>query len=222
MGLVIRAVKDSAERTLKPRPPNAPSWQKFEYEGFTVKLLIENTGKEPIIIFNPNIAIGTGLSEVRICFAGYQHRFGSGIEDFEECSPVVIEKTQDQRDALRMMSNQFDVQKPPENLTIILKPGESIPFNEDVKIDSNKLTSKETVYDHVEYTDESGRKKQYTRSAKYFNSTPNIELTYEFSFVPYSEDPNILEKMALRWRKFGRLPVSQNGTYKIVTDKFPL
>ena len=225
LGVVIKAVKSSAKRNLDRRPntdPNTKNIRKFEVveTGFKVKLVIENSGKEPVIIFNPNISIGTGLTEVRICFEGTEYRAGFGSERFENCSPVVIERTQDQQDAFRMMADQFDVPKPPENLTIILEPGESFPFNEDVRIDLKEMTPK-PFSKMVSYIDPNGRKREYEDHSKYYDGT-TVSLTYEFSLVPYVEDPDILEKMAIRWRRFGRLPVSQNGTYKLITEKIPL
>lgn len=176
------------------------------------RMVIENTGKETVIAINPSLGYGTGLKEVKFCFRGYDLEEG----EFTDCSQQTIGMSQKQLAAFKAMAPMFEGDRPSENMTLTLKPRESFTFLERFDVDT-KVATRDDIYVDYKYKDAEGKEKSI-RLAKTQYALDYVELKYEFSFLPYAEDPDLLEKMSLRWRRFGRLPVGTNGTYTITSE----
>ena len=94
---------------------------------------------------------------------------------------------------LKELAKNLDREKPPQNLTYILDRGESLEFSESVQVKIN------------------GEDKGIL-----FLTTGVAE--YKFSFLKYHFDPDLLEKLQNRWRKYGLLPVDKNGEFSITLE----
>jgi hypothetical protein len=161
----------------------------------------ENKGNQRVILINPTLGYGTGLKEARFSFSGLDvdkpSAISRGVKSFELTG---VKQT-----SFGAMADLFDDAKPPQNFTIVLDPGESYPFREafDIEIPSNA--------------------KQRQQACAYFKECgvefKELQLTYEFSFLPYISDPDFLETLNVRWRRYGQLPVGTNGTYTITSEK---
>ena len=176
------------------------------------RMVIENTGKETVIAINPSLGYGTGLKEAKFCFRGYDLEKG----EFKDCTQQIIGMSEKQVAIFKSMAPMFEGDRPSENMTLILKPGESFTFLEFFDVD-RKVSTREDIYIDYKSKDAEGKEKSI-RLAKTRYVLDYVELKYEFSFLPYSDDPDLLEKMSQRWRRYGRLPVGTNGTYTITSE----
>lgn len=190
------------------------------------KLLMEfeNTSNKPIILINPSLEFGTGLSEVEFYFSGTDRREGN----YREVKNVLgfekkITPTASQSENFRSIAGLFDSERPPDNLTVVLAPHSTLFFLDKLEIKQPySLPKRETYLGN-------GSVLTWEGSADWFRDVPyqiglalgdadNFRLTYEFSLMPFTDTPDLLEKISGRWRKYGQIPMSQNGTYRIISE----
>ncbi|MFN0138580.1 MAG: hypothetical protein ACKVQW_00655 [Pyrinomonadaceae bacterium] len=203
LGLVLKAIKGSSSGFKESKPG---------HNVYSRKMVIENTGKEAVIILNPTLAYGTGLKQAKFCFRGYDIELGQ----ITECSQQTIVMSEEHLESFKSMVPLFQGDRPSENMTITLNPGESFSFFESFHVEK-KVSQREEVEIDLKYKGADGKEKILSITKRYLN-LDYVQLTYEFSFLPYAEDPDLLEKMSRRWRRFGRLPVGTNGTYTITSE----
>lgn len=154
-----------------------------------LRMELTNTGKEPIIIFNPHTNFGNWKSKVDL----------SGIlvsNDYQKVGTVTrsFDIKQASSEELKELAKNLDREKPPENLIYILDPGESVQFidNFEIKVEGKK---------------------------GYFYNFYNNTIEYKVSLINYHPDPDLLEKLQKRWRKYGYLPLNKNGEFSITSEK---
>jgi hypothetical protein len=88
----------------------------------------ENKGQEPVILINPTLAFGTGLKDVRFFFRAV---YKNGKSLATKSSLKIVETSSDQaKDNFKSLAEYFEGPEPPENMTVIIKPGETFPFEE--------------------------------------------------------------------------------------------
>jgi len=205
---VVNAQVDSESGLILRGHVNATSYadtdRKMLIKWLTMEF--ENKGTKPLIIINPSFpGNGTGLSKVTFQYLAFDRARRKLID--------VGEREQKFRPA-KSWSNvvpMFDDNKPPENLTVILKPGEKFSFQDSFKIAESDVS---TCYS---FTNDAVKKQSIPR---YCTDVPGfMRLTYEFSFLPYLPNPNFLEELNSKWKRYGYLPVGINGTYKIVSER---
>lgn len=176
------------------------------------KMVFENRGKEPVIIINPTLNYGTGIKEALF----YYNEYGSEPRTYTlvEGAKKSAEVDPTNRENFRLTAASFDSDRPPENLTIVLQPGENFTFYESFLVKSDeRIPEKEfesirrshPVYDEC---DDSGCRR----------IPRGMKLVYEFSFLPYIKDPEFLEDLAKRWQRYGRLPIGNDGTYTVISE----
>lgn len=204
IGLVLRGGPSSASR---PCPNQLENQRCIRF-----RMFFENLGKKPIIIINPTLGFGSGIREARIYYNEYgeDKRTIIRLEGKRKRVQVEVETVEQFRSSVA----SFDRDRPPANLTIILDPGESFPFEESFVIEADELIPERDF--------EKMRWKFPVSDECNLNGCRRIpvggKLVYEFSFLPYHDDPNFLEKIAARWRPFGILPVDSKGTYTIISE----
>jgi hypothetical protein len=158
-----------------------------EYIYITIKLRMEliNTGEKSIILINPNLEFGKWQSKVNFSTYNFQ---GQKVSFSRNTKRTNAEE-------LTELAKSLDVEKPPQNLTVILDAGDSLQFEDKFEV---KLTRDE--YDSFQ---------RFRR---------NLTAEYSFSLVKYHPDPDLLEKLQSRWRKYGYLPVDKNGGFSITSE----
>lgn len=182
------------------------------YVSYRVRMTFENKGQEPVIIINPTLGFGTGLKEARFF---YRDKTGSSVKAFE------LSKTK--RENFKSMAQYFAEQKPPENMTIVLEPGGTFPFEDQFVVELSLIQEDMPKYRKDFIASLKKDKERRAEALAYYKKWgidfEGIQLTYEFSFLSDDSDPDLLENMSQRWRRFGRLPVGTNGTYTITSEK---
>ncbi len=176
------------------------------------RMVFENRGKAPVIIINPTLGFGSGIKEAQIFFLEYGE--GGETKIPVEGRKKSAEPDPAKRETFRVMATDFESERPPQNLTIILEPGEIFVFDDSFLVESDGwipekdfelIRSKHPVNDEC---DQRGcRRIPYGR-----------KMVYEFSFLPFFDDPDFLIKLAKRWKSYGILPVDPDGTYKITSE----
>lgn len=183
-----------------------------------LRMTFENKGREPVILINPALNFGTGLRSALFVFQKVSYpRYSTDTHTeilTKYFDPVASETT-----AFREMVRYFDGERPPENFTIILNPNETLPFNESFTIE---LAEFESVFGGTtkniaasRFKDADSRQWAFRYFSKYGLEYDQLQLGYEFSFMSFADDPEFLEKLSLKWKRFGRPPVGQSGTYLI-------
>jgi hypothetical protein len=184
----------------------------YHHTCFAYRMVLENEGKEPVIIINPTLGYGTGIKEVIFFYREYGKEPGSYIE--VEGARKQVEPDPVEQENFKSMVRVFEDERPPENMTIVLQPGEKFTFVDSFQIESEKLIP-EAEFEAVR------RKHPISDSCSQTGCSRDwsyLRLVYEFSFLPYVSDPEFLDKLSLRWRRFGRLPVGSNGVYTITSE----
>src|SRR5258706_3245969 len=82
----------------------------------------ENKGSETVILINPTLAYGTGLTEVEFSFSDYDPESGKPWQG------KITKKFEGRKAAFEQMTRSFDGERPAENFTIMLAPGEKFKF----------------------------------------------------------------------------------------------
>lgn len=187
------------------------------------KLLMEfeNTSNKPIILINPSLEFGTGLSKAEFYFSGTDRREGkySEVKDalgFEK----ELKLSHSQSENFRSIAGLFDSERPPDNLTVVLAPHSTLSFID--KLEIKQKYSIEKKEDYVKTVVWEGMTDWY-RDGRYqigmaLGDAGNFRLTYQFSLTPFTDSPDLLEKISFRWKKYGQIPMSQDGTYRIVSE----
>lgn len=190
------------------------------------KLTMEfvNKGSRPIILINPNLGYGTGMRTLSFATKKTSSGEAGRIAFIKSVSPSENETT-----VLREVSQDFDRPTPPDNLTLILKPGESFSFN-----DSLSIRQKFSIYGDKESSHRKWRiwegilkddqmillSDQFPFEEKGFpiSRLGSLRVTYEFDIAKYSSKPDLLALLAVRWRGTGILPIDQSGVYTITSE----
>lgn len=189
------------------------------YFRYSLRMTFENKAQYPVIIINPTLGFGTGLKEARFFFRSTANPKKLELESLLK----VYEQDRIKIENFRAMAQYFEGDRPPDNMTMILKPGETLSFNENIFVELSFLAGclSDTGLEFAKLRKKDPVSRQHALS--YFSNRgvdfDSLQLTYEFSFLPYVTDPELLEKMSHRWSAFGRLPVGTNGTYTITSEK---
>jgi len=164
---------------------------------FRIRLVLRNEGPDPAIVFNPTLSFGTGLSQA-IFFAK------------KETGRRSIESSETEKAALSSIWTLLDSETPPENLMKILKHGESLTFDDEFVVkDFGGL---------------------YSPSGAYFGSRnhmkpilgPPTQMRLLFEFGLSANDPDMLDRLSVKWRRFGKLSLGQNGKYAVVSESIKI
>ena len=200
-----------------PSPSSRPcdGWQKG-LSCIKFRMTFENEGKEPVIIINPTLGFGTGIKEAWYFYEQYsmEHRAYILSEGARKSALPNVASVE----SLRAMASLFDTDRPPQNVTIILKPGESFTFDESF------LVKGDTAIPSKDFAELRGKYRGWAcinggdENWACFVVPYGSKLVYEFSLLPYFEDPGFLDKLAVRWRAFGILPVGPGGTYTVTSE----
>ena len=187
-----------------------------ELSCYKVRMVFQNNGNEPVIIFNPTLGFGTGLKEILYQYdysyldAGFKfHRNRDPVN-----RPVILKKAEVEN--FKAMANFFGGDQPPENMTVIVAPGDNFTFVEKFEIEREYRELPTVEYMRVNPL--TGKKEKEILDWKHKEYPESYKLIYEFSFLPYIADPDFLDKLSIRWKKYGRLPVGTNGSYTITSE----
>lgn len=146
----------------------------------SLSLKLTNTGKKPIILILPYLEFGKWQSTLK--WSGYNlngKKLSYSIKD----GGLTVEELKD-------LAKNLDREKPPQNLTYIMEPGEFFEFADSFE---KKVNAEEDTI--------------------LFLTEGIIE--YKISLVKYHPDPDLLEKLQKRWQKYGYLPVDKNGDFSM-------
>jgi hypothetical protein len=199
----------------------------FSHETFrdpersTANLAMEivNTGHEPVILINPNGRFDWLQSKVEMFYTPWTRYIGG------EKPSEVLGFSRDVKPrwfyvgGLKGIADDLDKPEPPQNLTVILKPGESIGFHDNLYIKQKReKVSRKGRTDQIVWEGTNREESYYTvgRAAQDFDA---LVITYRFSLAKYVKDPYFLEKLQTRWRKFGYLPIDSSGEMTIVSHR---
>ena len=192
-----------------------------------LRMEFENKGSKPIILINPSLSFGTGLSKVEFYFSGTSRKEGYKKLENALGFTKVIQASEEQRAALRSLSDLFDANQPPDNLVVILKPGETLQFEEPLEISQKYafLEAKSLIGERGVswegstgwYTE--GEWGDYVRQLGLpLGRADQIKLTYEFPVTLFSDAADLFDKLNNRWKKYGQLPLDHSGGYVIVSE----
>ena len=194
-----------------------PEREKQDVDCYKLRMTFENKGSVPVIIINPSLAYGTGLKEIIYHFDYNSYELRKGFVHHVVDVPKPLESDANKVANFKEMAQFFGGDRPPENMTIILQPTDSFTFEESFEVQKvfrysswvNIRSQKDNVTGRDINSIETSTQREWPSSFK---------MVYEFSFLPYVADPDLLEKMSRRWRRFGRLPVGTNGTYTVTSE----
>lgn len=189
--------------------------QNPEMDCYHLRMVFQNKGTQPAILINPTLAYGTGLKEVVFNYSYTEYN----LKTYEPVkvvsnSPYTIPVDDTKLDNFKSMALLFDDKRPTENMTIILEPGDTFTFEDKFEVkpqfrniigglftEKDKATGKSVIRPYP------------PNKVRPFG----FELVYEFSFTPFVAEPEFLENLNKKWRRFGRLPLGTNGTYTITS-----
>ena len=117
------------------------------------------------------------------------------------------------------LAENLPAEEPPPNVTIIIKPGDSITFNDTLQIEQGfeKKEINGSVYTVLEgptSEPEFEKNEKGIPISKY----DKIKIKYELSFLKIVDDVDFMEKLQTKWRKFGYLPVNADGIFSITSE----
>jgi hypothetical protein len=195
-----------------------------DYVIWKARVMMEftNRGSQPVMLINPTLSYGTGLRELV-----YYFRTSFLAADAKESigfTAKVVSKA-DESDALLELAKQLDANSPPENLIVLLKPGDSFPF-------SDMLVVKQLYYHNVsgpifhngnkwDGTMEDGSCLKYLGRRETgcpLNFASNLTVRYEFDFSQFRENPALLSQLNNRWRNYGQIPLTGESTIDITSQ----
>ncbi len=188
------------------------------------KLLMEfeNTGSTPIILIDPRLSFGTGLSKLEFYFSPIDAARGPVSDKLGFTK--IIRPNLSQSGNLRSIASLFDTEKPPDNLTVILEPRASLPFEDNLEI-IQKYSLIKNAYGDNGHSWEGSAGWFRDASGDYINQiglalgeARYVRLTYEFSVDSYTDSSGLLDTISARWKKYGWIPMNQSGVYQIVAE----
>lgn len=176
------------------------------------RMIFENTGSEPVIIFNPTLSFGTGIKSI------HTYTLLKNNSDEMELAQSDVKRSEEADAVFRSLFPLLEDKTPPENLTVTLGKGEEFAFEEmfvaqkyqGVVFDSREQwLSANLPYYHT-----------CTYGKKFFcyPSRAYVRLVYQFLAPASNENLNLLDALSIRWRKVGRLPRDQSGDYTIISE----
>ena len=182
-----------------------------DYVVWKARLSMEltNTGTKPIILINPTLQFGTGLSGIFIVTAD---AYGNPVIVLKKSVSVSDEANK----SLDTLAKDLNQNEPPQLLTHILESGASFWFDDSITIkqgfteDKIKNKTWEGVFPKRPYSSE-------------IQTWPVASLTwlfvrYQYSLENRQSEPQLLEHLRSKWKAFGILPVDKNGDYTITSD----
>lgn len=202
--LVLRGI------ALDPGTPYVEDGQEFNQR--TIMMEFVNNSDRPVILINPTLAFGTGLLNTAFFFrvCGPDYEGGWDLSAFK----IPAKNHKKNLAPFRDFALDFDRDRPPPNLTTIVEPGKSFRFEESIAYPIISHSWLTPIHPAV--------KGDIPKNTCSNTDRPDFfVLEYEFSFLPYVEDPDFLEKLSTRWRRFGDLPVGKNGTYYFFSEQIP-
>jgi hypothetical protein len=183
---------------------------------FGFHMTFENKGREPVILINPTLNFGTGLRSALFLFRK-PNRYTT--DERTVISTLTFEPKPSESEGLKAMARYFEGEKPPENITVILKSGDTFQFDDEFQVDlatfEDRLDGTAKEFAASRFKDDNSRQWALRYFAKWGIQANQVQLGYEFSLLPYVEKPDLLEEMSLKWRRYGRLLVGPSGTYVI-------
>ena len=192
-----------------------------DYAIWKARLFLEfkNEGTRPIILINPLLSYGTGQKEITFYFKNNWDNASDSTEiiGFVHKIPRSLERS----NALKQLAVELNRDTPPENLTIILKPGESYPFSDSINVKQNythQLLNESGFEQKVSVWEGTTTNKNcpgelWPRkkgcSLKY---ATNIVINYDFDISGYADAPDLLGQLATRWSQIGVIPLNNAST----------
>lgn len=144
-----------------------------------------NVGAKPVILVAPKQEFGGFKTAV---FLSTQ----KNIESDENIDAGLLKKFE--RKSEGMSAKEIDTEKPPENVAIVIEPGDSWHFNDFLQIF------------------------QKAGDTPPISSQSIVKIKYKLSFLKFQKDTEFFEKIQSRWQKFGHLPVNENGEFSITSE----
>jgi hypothetical protein len=189
-----------------------------------LSLEFTNHGNRPVILLNPTLSFGTGQKELVFFFKG---PFLDATAKENEGFTAKSRSTIDAADTVSQLAKQLDVSSPPDNLVVILKPGESLPF-------SDSLVIKQLYFHNVpvpifgngnkwDGTMVDGSCLRYLGRSETgcpLNFASSLTIKYEFDLSQYKENPALLSQLKTRWRDYGEIPL--NGESSVIFTSQPV
>jgi hypothetical protein len=204
LGLVLRGGNPSSSGYCKP-----------DKDCRRHRMTFENNGSTPIIIVNPTLGFGTGAKEVIFYYREFNQE--SRTHAMVESHRRQIDPDPEKLENFKAMALLLNDDRPPENMTIVLKPGETFAFEESFAVDPQ-----------VPWTESAMRAKRKSgripisyscdQNNRCYLRSEEVRIVYEFSFLHYVPEPDLLDKLSVRWRRYGRLPIGMSGTYTITSE----
>jgi hypothetical protein len=184
---------------------------------YKLRMVFENQGKEPVIIINPTLSFGTGLKEIVYYFDGKWNPEARKYGDEQEAGRRTVPTEPDKLESLKAIAQLLDGPRPPENLMIVVKPGETYTFSENFEMTDEYKLKRPSVFTRVDPI--TGKEAKITESHGWDEPPRAYRLIYEFSFLSSADDPDFLEKLNQRWKSFGTLPIGASGIYTITSER---
>lgn len=195
-----------------------------DYVIWKAKLMMEftNRGVGPLILINPTLSFGTGLTELNFHFKS------PFLEPTAKESVGFVARVMpkaDEADSLLHLAKQLDVSSPPNNLVVILKPGESFPFSDSFVVSQTyfhdtvgrtfiKANRWEGSMDDKSCLGYLGRRE----TGCPLNFASGLTIRYEFDFSQFRENPILLSQLNTRWRDYGQIPITGESTITITSQ----
>ena len=194
------------------------------------KLAMEfsNQGTKSIILINPTLQFGTGQSKLDfyIWSADYKHFRDVAFERLGLTTKPLVNL--DTVERLRLLAKDIDQQTPPDNWVTILKSGESFSFEDNLNVTQQftveKYEGTNTIRSRNWEGSLMGYRKEYPSRDKGFPvmAFQGLRIEYTFQLSKYGDDPDLLEKLSLKWKTFGTFPVDNNGSYAVRSERIDI
>ena len=197
-----------------------------DYVIWKARLSLEftNHGIGPVILVNPSLSFGTGQKGLIFYF---KSPFLDATAIEKEGFTAKSRSNIDAADAVSQLAKQLDVSSPPDNLVVILKPGESLPFSDSVVIKQlyfhgvdGPIFQNGNKWDGT--MDDSSCLKYLGRreTGCPLNFASSLTIKYEFDLSQYKENPALLTQLNTRWRDYGQIPL--NGESSVIFTSQPI
>ena len=195
-----------------------------DYVIWKAKFVMEftNRGNKPVILINPTLSYGTGHRSIVFYFRSpILDKEGKESPGFTGNS----EAKAGESELLLELAKQLDENSPPENLLVILKPGESFPFSDNLVIRQsyfhNIPTGSSVRFNKWDGTMAEGSCFLHLDRLEKgcpLNFATSLTINYEFDFSVYREKPALLTQLNTRWRDYGQIPLTGESTISITSQ----